>query len=41
MHYLNVKKYRKNVEAAPKKQEQKGSEEKIYTLEELKELWND
>jgi hypothetical protein len=36
------KKYRKKpAEAAPKKQEQKDNEEKIYTLDELKELWNE
>jgi hypothetical protein len=36
------KKYRKKPpEVTPKKQEQKEGEEKIYTLEELKELCND
>lgn len=36
------KKYRKKLaEANPKKHEQKDSEEKIYTIAELKELWND
>jgi len=36
------KKYRtKTPETTPKKEEQKDGKEKIYTLEELKELWND
>jgi hypothetical protein len=38
---INKKYRKKSVDVSPKKQEQEEGKEKIYTLDELKELWND